>query len=162
MIGHGTPKVQEVYPPQFWLPKENIIQGLSRRDEKQSWHACVHLKFYTEIFPRHAFLVLGVDFRYIERRKGDVPLWDDYDLQISTWCTAFLDPTETLAEVYKRDFSRVRENFKGSCEYEGLRITLNEVSGDKDYVPFMSVMGEYMCAVDFDGSIKPREAPNPE
>jgi hypothetical protein len=114
------------------------------------------LKLYTEIIPRHVFLVLGVDFRYIERRKGGVPLWDDYDLQISTWCTAFLDPTETLAEVHKRDFSRVRENFKGSCEYEGLRITLNEVSGDKDYVPFMSVMGEDMCVVDFDGIIKPR------
>ncbi|PMD49023.1 HET-domain-containing protein [Hyaloscypha variabilis F] len=154
--GHGTSKIREVYPPEFWLNGANVIQGLWIGDKTQSWHACVDLIIDTEKLPRHICLVLGVDVRRGDRPWEDVPPWDEHNLQFSSWFTAFLDPTETLAELHKRDFSRVRENFNGSCEYEGLKTTLNEASGDRDYVPFMFVMEEWTCVVDFDGSIKPR------
>jgi hypothetical protein len=146
--------VREVYPLDSWISKEKIIQHAYDAVGHQSWEAWVHLELARGSLRMNLLLVFGVVFRPCPASaRSSVPAWDEENFQASTWCTISTLGSDTLQSSPRFARSvREPEHSPGYHEFQGVKLTLNGATSGKDHVPFIDVMGEYMCVVDITSS----------
>lgn len=102
-------EIVDVYPSEFWKPKDMVISGLKENDPERPWHACVLFDVKLERRTR-LILVLGVEFPQSPGWKDPfnwfIPfMWNSLFDQVETiepWCI-LLDShgDETLKQVYE-------------------------------------------------------------
>jgi hypothetical protein len=145
-----------VYPPEFWNPKDMILQGLKPAPhEQQPWYACLRLnvrKAEEESRTEEMLLILGVDFRPKWKEESEQGDPEGRHLEngtlVVTWCKLLESkPYKPLAQVQEEFGHSWGVLLAGFCEFQGVRVDLNGSFGAAKR-SFSHVLGEIMCVVD--------------
>jgi hypothetical protein len=140
-------EIMEVYPSEFWNPKDMTLQGLEPPPhEMEPWHAFLRLDVRKEKCRTEMLLILGVVFR--ESKQSDLEHWYfGKKTVVVTGCTLLeSQPGKPLAQVQEEFRPSLGNLSLGFCEFQNVRVDLNG-SFDFDKRPVSYDHSDNMCIV---------------